>query len=216
MTALYVIAALLALLLLTALIRIRLYFSYYGDGPLLCIRVLFFKFSMPLGGFSAEGHKQAEKEPEEAKGEKRGKKTSAESVKEGVSVIKDAVFDLCGKFKRYIRLERYVLKISVGTDDPAKTAVIYGALSGVAAALHSLALSLKAPPFKKAEVFTEYRPDFYADRTYAAVDIGFSLRVWQTVSCLIAGAKYLTRFKKGPKQTAKNGKGGKEDERILS
>ncbi len=212
MTALYVISALLALLLLISLIRIRLYFSYYGDGPMLCIRVLFFKLSVPLGGLSAEGHKQAKKGHEGAKGEKRAKKASAESVREGVSVIKDAVFDLCGKFKRYIRLEKYVLKISVGTDDPAKTAVVYGALSGAAAALHSLALSLKTPPFKKAEVFTEYRPDFYADRTYAAVDIGFSLRVWQALACLAAGVKYIGRFKKN----AKNGKGGKEDERILS
>lgn len=208
MTALYVTGGVLALLVLLLLLRLKVYFSFYGGKPIIGYGVLFFKFETPIRGYSppAEGKESEKGEKKPAKGQEKGA-DKPELVKERLLLFKDAVLDFGGRFKRYLRLEGYKLKISLATDDPAKTAVLYGVLSGAVCALHEFAESLKTPPFKKVEVFTEYRPDFYAVKTDAAIELGFSIRIWQLAVCLIKALGYYRRLKRLPKKLEEKTKG---------
>lgn len=253
MKALYIAGAVVLFLILPAVVRIKVFFCWCGKAVSLKIKMLCFSAEREI---SAAEAKEAAKEAAEKKKAEKAKKGAAKAkpkekktpteIKEALELILSGVKKLLRRFKRYARLEQYTLKIDLGTGDPAKTALLYGALSGPVAALHALALSVKRRPRRKDAVCTEFKPDFYADRTDAFVEIGFSLRMWQIAACLSAalgdflkcrrrsrkakaksssnGAKGSTKenIKRNKKRDTErnaeenNAKGGKKDERILA
>lgn len=211
MTALYIALFVLFLLFLLLMLRIKVYFLYYGGKPGVEIGALFFRYSAPLEGVKdakPKEEKAKKQNKKEAKEEKTADISKKDTVKEALPIVKDAVFDFANKFKKYAMLEKYKLKISLATGDPEKTALTYGALSGVVCSLHELALSAKKPPFKRVEVLTEYKPDFYGAKPDIAVELGFSLRVWHIFAYLISALRYYGKFKRLPKRLAEKTKGG--------
>ena len=141
----------------------------------------------------------AEAEPKKIKKVKKKKdRTPPPSLKDSIRVFKAGIMQFWGKYKRYAKLERYVLKISVSTDDPAKTAILYGGISSVAGVLHAWAVSVRKRSKKTGDIYTEVKPDFIAEKTDAAAEIGMSLKVWQIVSCLITAYRTYRKYKKLP------------------
>ena len=227
MKALLIVCAVIAALLLISTIRIKLFFSYCDKSVELKIKVLCFSIERELAMFKKEGKEEAEKKAAKKKAkEKEGKKEkgpakkkSFDEIKELLNILADAVRKFLKKFGRYARLEKYTLKIDVGTDDPAKTAVLYGSLSPVVCSLHALASSVKNRSRKAGDLYTEFKPDFLADKTDIAAELGFSLRIWQILSCVSTALKGLIKFMRRmrPASGKKNNlKGEKENERILS
>lgn len=205
MIALYIVGGILLLLLLLMLIKIAVFFSYYGKVPFLTVKIGFIKLSFNL----KELKKDAEEAQTEPKGEKKKKKKKAKekapspSILDTVRVFKDGVIRFWNKYKRYARLERYIVKINLGTDDPAKTAVLYGGVAAIAGALHAWACSVKKRSRRISDLQTEVRPDFIADTVDAAAEIGFSLRVWQILSCALTALFTYRRYKKLPPKEKK-------------
>ncbi len=208
MIALYIIGGILLLLYLLSLVRIGFLFCCYGKKPQFVIKIGVFKL-----GFDIDDVKEqmADKESEEEKPKKK-KKTQEKPKKSLIDIlktVKDGAVRFYGKYKRYARLDRYMLKINLGTEDPAKTAVLYGAVSAVAGSLHAFAMSVRRKRGAKV-VETEVVPDFIAEKTDFAVEIGFSMRLWQLISC--AWTLWRTK-KKIDKLPPKKKKGDTQDER---
>lgn len=221
MTALYIIGAVLLLLVLLLLLRIRVYFSYYGGVPRIDIRAGVIKFGRDLKGVQSDEDeaalekalaKQKDKQKQKSKKQKKQpQKKGKPKLTDALRVLRAGVYAFLRKYKKYARLEKYVLKISLATDDPAKTAVLYGALSGVVGSLHAFATSIKNRSRRVGDIFTEYRPDFYAEKPDIAVEIGFSLRVWHILSCALTLWRTYRKYKKLPPKPAKKAKNKKGD-----
>lgn len=215
MTALYIIGGAVLLLLAVLLLRIRIYFLFYGGVLTLEYGLFGLRFEEDLlGTEEAEILIDEIAERQRVKGAIRRKKLvkikRSVVLKETLIILREGISAFLKRFKRYARLEKYMLKINLGTDDPSKTAVLYGSLYGAVSALHCLAESLP----KKSDncVYTEFKPDFYADKTDAAVEIGFSLRVWQFAVCLLIFLKYYGSYESLPTELRKKMKGDNTDE----
>lgn len=201
MTALYIIGGVLLFLLLLMLLKISVFFSYYGKVPELCIKIGFIKLNYNLKELKKDAEAQGDakaKDSKKKKKKKAKKKASAPALKDGIKVFKDGILNFWGKYRRYARLERYIVKISVATDDPAKTAVLYGGVAAIAGSLHAWATSVKKRSKKLCNLQTEVRPDFIAEKTDAAAEIGFSLRLWHILSCGLTALFTYRRYRKLP------------------
>lgn len=233
MTAIYVICAVLLLLLLLLLIRIKLYIIYYGKNLIIKPCVLGMSLNIPILGtedFEIPIKEKQDKKPKKAKKSKKGKGLKLKrdfklkDLKYVLTTVKSLVTRLFTRFKGYLRLERYILKINLATDDPAKTALLYGGLSGVVGSLHALAEGARRRSPKASDIYTEYKPDFYGDKTDIELEIGFSLRLGEILHCgliaLLHALKllwyFIINFIWPPKREHKKTKGDTDDERILS
>lgn len=221
MIALYIIGGIVLLLLIILMLRIKIYFLYYGSVLQLEYSVLGFRFEEDLVGTEEadiliEDFTEKQKVKSAVRKKKLKKVSKTVILKETLIILRDGVISFWKRFRKYAKLEKYMLKINLGTNDPAKTAVLYGSLSGVVCSLHEFAQSIKKRSRKADCVYTEFTPDFYADKTDIAVEIGFSLRIWQFIICLIIISKYYSKYERLPMELRKNLKGDTEDERILS
>ncbi len=212
----------LLLLIFILLLRIRVAFLYYGNALQIEYGFLWFNFTEDI--VSAEDIKSSLKDKGEKKQAKKKKKSKPkdekkskgtqkpENLEDALQILLEAVTSFWARFKRYARLEKYILKINLGTGDPALTGILYGSLSGVVAALHEFAQSIKNRSKKEGCIYTEYVPDFYADRPDVAVEVGFSLRVWQILVCILIILKHYGRYKRLPTEIKNKTKGDTEDE----
>lgn len=209
MTALYIIGGILLLLLLLLLVKVGVYFAYYGTVPELTVKIGFIKLSYNLKELKKDTAEIDEADIEAVKAKRKKKKAKEEkaspAIKDSLRVFKAGVIKFYNKYKKYARLEKYVVKISLATDDPAKTAILYGGVATVAASLHAWATSVKKRSRKIEDLYTEVRPDFIAEKTDAAAEIGFSLRVWQILSCALTLYGTYRKYKKLPKKNKKKG-----------
>lgn len=217
MTALYIVGGILLFLALLLFIKISVFFSYYGKVPTLMLKIGFLKFEFNLKELkkSAEGLSEAEAEALKSKhGKKKsGKEATSPALLDMLKVFKEGVFRFYEKYKRYARLERYVVKISVASSDPALTGVLYGGVAAIAASLHAWALSVKKRSRRAQDIYTEVRPDFIAEKTDAAAEIGFSLRLWHIISCSWTVLRTYRKYKKLPPKPKKDkAKGDKHDD----
>ena len=159
----------------------------FADGPFLYVRILFLKLSLPTE--KAEQTEEKPKEKVQAKdGKKKAKKKKEKTalpkktVGEYITIFTDALRELVHKLKKYLFLEKYIVKADIGTDDAAKTAILYGAASNAAAQLWALVCSLKRRTGNPKLIYTEIKPDFIAEQTDFYADIELSIRIWQILS----------------------------------
>jgi len=208
MIALYVIGALLLLILLLLFLRVGIRISYYGGVPMLGVKIGFLEFEDALDKYKPQSEELDIKPKLKTKRKtKKAVKQGSPSITDALKVIKTGFFQLIRRFKKYARLDMYRLRISLATEDPAETAVLYGGLSGVVSAMHAAAMSVKNRSYREGDVYTEYRPDFYAEKSDVAVDIGISLRVWQILALALVGKKTYDKYKKLPPKAVKTKKG---------
>jgi len=159
----------------------------FADNPFLYVRILFLKLKLP-----PEKAAHTEGNPKEQTTEKgRKKKAKKEKEKaalpkkavgEYITIFTDALKELVHKLKKYLFLEKYIIKADIGTDDAAKTATLYGAASNAAAQLWMLVCSLKRRTRNPKLIYTEIKPDFIAEQTDFYADIELSIRLWQILS----------------------------------
>ncbi len=202
MIAVWILCGLAALFALILLIKVSARIEWC-DGAYLTVGIGFFRITRSLSAPDAE---KVEKHKEEHAAKEETPKEKEEpfkpELKELIPIIKDTVTALFKKTKRHIKLERYILKINVATEDPALTGIAYGAVCAAAGSLLALATSLKRVTRRKGAVYTEITPDFISDKPDIYVDICFSTRIWRGAAMsipLLKGYKEYRALKKRKK-----------------
>ncbi|MEG1742665.1 MAG: DUF2953 domain-containing protein [Clostridia bacterium] len=190
MTALYIIIGVLLLIFLLLLTKIRVNLLYCDDFSV-ALKVLFFKYKL-------EQQEPQDEQKKEKKTKKiKKKKISAQknlSFREIIEKLKDIIFKLIKKAGKYIFLEKYIVKAQIASDDPAKTAILYGAACGAAGSLWALIDSLKHKTKNPKMLITELKPDFISEKSDFYINIEFSIRIWQTLVLALIALKAVKLF----------------------
>lgn len=216
MIALYILGGILLLLVLIAIIRVRFIISYYGALPRLDIKIgpftyedYFEDLDLENADLKAELKKRKQKKK---KGAVSTKSKKLPKISDAVRIIKDGIAAFLKYFSRYARLDKYRVRISLATDDPARTAILYGSLSAVVSTMHSYALSVKRRSYREGDIYTEYKPDFYSEKSDIAIDIGFSLRIWQILVCYYIYNSTVKKLNRLPPKADNKTKGDTDNE----
>lgn len=174
-----------------------------------CIRILHIPaYTIKFGGGKAreadiseeeqEPKKKKKKKQKQKKAEKPQKKEK-KSIEDIISLVKlliEIAKKVLEKTWRYIRIKTECYDITVGTDDAAKTALIYGGVSQATSYLFTL-LDETAHFRVKRKAPVNVGVDFLAAETRANVQMDFRLRLWHIISIgLGAGITYLRGMKK--------------------
>lgn len=166
-------------------------------------------YTLSFGGGKAEKSAEpaAEQKPEKQKKQKSKKsakpeKKEKQSIEDIVALVKlliEIAKKVLEKTWRYIRIKIERYDITVGTDDAAKTALIYGGVSQATSYLFTL-LDETAHFRVKRKAPVNVGVDFLATETKANVQMDFCLRLWHIISIgLGAGIIYLRGMKKSGK-----------------
>lgn len=178
-------------------------------------------YTLSFGGGKAEKSAEpaAEQEPKKKKKQKQKKaakpqKKEKKSIEDIISLVKlliEIAKKVLEKTWRYIRIKIERYDITVGTDDAAKTALIYGGVSQATSYLFTL-LDETAHLRVKRKAPVNVGVDFLATETKASVQMDFCLRLWHILSIgLGAGITYLRGMKKSGKTKDNNKKENKTE-----
>lgn len=178
-------------------------------------------YTLSFGGGKAEKSAEpaAEQKPEKQKKQKSKKsakpeKKEKQSIEDIVALVKlliEIAKKVLEKTWRYIRIKIERYDITVGTDDAAKTALIYGGVSQATSYLFTL-LDETAHFRVKRKAPVNVGVDFLATETKASVQMDFCLRLWHIISIgLGAGITYLRGMKKSGKTKDNNKKENKTE-----
>lgn len=178
-------------------------------------------YTLSFGGGKAEkpAEPAAEQKPEKQKKQKSKKsakpeKKEKQSIEDIVALVKlliEIAKKVLEKTWRYIRIKIERYDITVGTDDAAKTALIYGGVSQATSYLFTL-LDETAHFRVKRKAPVNVGVDFLAAETRANVQMDFCLRLWHILSIgLGAGITYLRGMKKSGKTKDNNKKENKTE-----
>ena len=178
-------------------------------------------YTLSFGGDKAEKSAEpaAEQEPKKKKKQKQKKaakpeKKEKQSIEDIVALVKlliEIAKKVLEKTWRYIRIKIERYDITVGTDDAAKTALIYGGVSQATSYLFTL-LDETAHFRVKRKAPVNVGVDFLSAETKASVQMDFCLRLWHILSIgLGAGITYLRGMKKSGKTKDNNKKENKTE-----
>ncbi len=176
-------------------------------------------YTLSFGGGKAEktAEPAAEQKPKKQKKQKLEKtakpeKKEKQSIGDIVALVKlliEIAKKVLAKTWRYIRIKIERYDITVGTDDAAKTALIYGGVSQATSYLFTL-LDETAHFRVKRKAPVNVGVDFLAAETKANVQMDFCLRLRHILSIgLEAGIIYLRGIKKSGKPKGNNKKENK-------
>ena len=146
---------------------------------------------------------QPQKQPEQKSEseEKPKKKMTAEELIELVKVLCEIVGDVFKKFGRYPRVDVRQLFIRVASEDPAKTAQLYGYVSQAMIFLREIFLNVKNFHLHR-ETRVGVEADFMSDKILVGIDLEFTIKIWHLLSIgLGAAIKFIKHIMK-PKTAA--------------
>ena len=226
MTAAIIISAIVLFFVALGMIPISVKVAAAGKGKeyrvAVCIRILHIPaYTLSFGGGKAEKSAEpaAEQKPEKQKKQKSKKsakpeKKEKQSIEDIVALVKlliEIAKKVLEKTWRYIRIKIERYDITVGTDDAAKTAIIYGGVSQATSYLFTL-LDETAHFRVKRKAPVNVGVDFLSAETKASVQMDFCLRLWHILSIgLGAGIIYLRGMKKSGKTKDNNKKENKTE-----
>ncbi len=119
-----------------------------------------------------------------ASGEEKPKKDIAGLI----HIVTETAKTFITRFGKHLRIRVRKIRIIIGSDNAAKTAVTYGAVCGAVQCFMELidnTVRVKLP--KNADELCVV-PDFTAEKITAELDVAFSFRVWQIFDMLIRSA----------------------------
>ncbi len=124
-----------------------------------------------------------------------------ENVRYGLDILRLAVLRAIKKFGKHFRISLYHLRITVGGQEPDKTAIAYGYIcQGVSylTAIFDRHLNMKYPGKTENRIFVG--ADFTSPKTKVDLHVSFRIKVWHVASVGLTG---LFGFLKVPKRVAK-------------
>lgn len=177
MTAIIIIAAILAVLLLIALLRIGVLLEFSEEG--LHVKALAGPVKIQL--VSSKTEKQTEKKDNADKKAKRKKKSEDKpEKKKGMDlnkikpVIKTA-FDALGRFFSHLRIDTLIVRYTIAKDDPADTAMLYGTINAGAGIIKPYLARFKSVKHSDIRTYTDFAEK--KDKVY--VLIRTTIAIWE-------------------------------------
>jgi len=226
MLALKIIAGIAAVLLLIAMIPIRIRIKYDEKltvfVPILFLHIYLYPQRGKLTFFSKNKYEKLISEEKnlskkrKKKSKKIGKDTHFASEKRKLSLAEIAslvkeIFSAAGKilehFNKYLRVKIYALKAVISSDDAAKTAITYGAVSGTLGTLVGILEDRCHIKYAK-NAETDIICDYIAGSCSAECDIRFSVRIWQAIKLLFIALINFIKIKS--KTEVKNNVGNQD------
>ena len=204
MLGLIILFSILLLITLIMLIRVKLVIVYRGNDVKLILKILGIpiklmpkkekKKKLRLSDYSYKAVqkrlKKEEKKKAKAAKKKKSEKEATEKPKqkkekaplsETISFIAELVKYLVGKFFGHLRIDMTEITILVGSDNAAKTAIMFGVINqSVIALLKILDAITNVKKTRKCKV--SVAPDYTGEKIKANIRIAFSLRVWHAFS----------------------------------
>ena len=200
-TPLLIIGAILLFLLILLFLPVRLTVSY-RERVALHLGVLFLSFRL------YPRRKKPKKQPRIAKKHKKAPKRAKKSQKaaaaaepkpkptleENLQLVRTLSAAVLRKTGKHLRLRTARLHVSVATDDAAKTAVLYGAVSGaVALLLEGLSHVTRLRSAKESVLV---RADYLSERSAADVRLVFSLNLYGALCIAVSAVATLHAHRK--------------------
>ena len=153
--------------------------------------------------------KKKKKEKPTSSGSKRKKSKKEPSLLEKLGSLRQLLFPLAQHGIKRVRLVANRIRIVVSSDDAAKTAILYGAVTAAASSLFEFLNQFKkVDRSQKSEL--SVIADFTAGECSVDIDILLSLRLWQLIEILLkafiayAKSKELTEEDTEKSPTQKN------------
>ena len=184
---LIVLAAFALLVAAVLLLRVKLTIAY---------RESVLKLGLYLGPICLNGFLTGNKKKKKSKKKSTGTDSGAKQKKpltDSLGEILEIVKEFTSRFFGHVRVRCARIIITVGNEDPAKTAVRYGALvQAVAYITEILKRNTDFSLSKNALVCIE--PDFVTQKNRAEIDITLSVSIGGVIHSLLAAAKaYIFR-----------------------
>ncbi len=240
MTALIIILAVIALILLIAMTGITVILK--ADGDMTCtLKILFFRFRLfpkkekkpKLRNFRIKNFRRMRLREEkkliksakkDAEKEKKKAKKSAKAEKEPeekpplrdeihyyLELAKAAVLAAVKKFGKYLVITVRKIDITVSGDDPAKIALTFGYAVQTAAYIKELADNTLKTKYRGEAPNIAVGVDWLSGKSIIALDISMKIRVWQIISVLFTALKgYIGVDKPKPEKKDNGGKDEKD------
>ncbi len=211
MTALIIIGAILLFFVLLAFLPLRIRVSY-KDQTRVYVPILFFGINLyprrkKLKSLSAKKYRELNKpkskkkkrktkasSPEQTSVENTENKLTLKTIKPHIGEIISQVSALILKFSGHLNVKIYSLWVVVSSDDAAKTAVTYGAVSSSVAILMAL-LEDNCNIRYSSKATTGVYVDYTLGKCKFECDIRFTLRVWQIISLAVSAAMSFIKTK---------------------
>ena len=194
----YLIPLILALVIVFLLfLKIRVCLSY-EDEFVVKVKVLFLNFSViprkqkkiKPKNYSLKKlqkrqdklkKKNQKKELKKQKHVSEHQKDKADKIKDILELIKIVLDNVLSPFGKYLKIEILKLYIKIATNDPSRTAIVYGAVSQTASYIIEGLSNITNVDVKKKESINIFA-DFLSEKSEAAINITLGLRVWHLFS----------------------------------
>ena len=155
-------------LILIILLICPIYLYIYYDGEFrLAVRILFVKFNIPLGKKKKDNKKKEKKKEEKPKKKPRKTETDGKSFLSQLGFFKDLVVSACNHILKALRIRRFKTEITVGSDDPCTTAMLYGSINALIYTLVSAVNALIAVDKRDIVISADYN----AEKTFVLIDV---------------------------------------------
>lgn len=181
------------LLVFVLLLPAHLVFSAGDDDINVYLKILFLKKSLyPSGGIKKKKAKKksGSKKPSVSSGHEEKKKKKSSDIISNVRLIASVLGVLIEKSSRLLRVSLYRLDISVGSDEAAKTAMLYGAACSACDML--LDTLSRVWNFKSKSGAVSVNADFLSEKTTGSVKIGIWTNIAGAIGIIVPSLlKYL-------------------------
>lgn len=199
---LIVIGGILLLLLLLLLLRVRVIILYENE-VVLRLKILCFGLTLYPRKPSRKKHAKKKQKKKPDKGHQYGEKKKR-SLGDKLRLVRALTAVVIKKTHKHLRLHAAKLHVRVATGDAAKTAILYGAVSGTLS--YILALLDRVTNLKAALPDVNVYADFLGEKPSADVKLVFSLRVWGALAIVFGAALAYLKTKMKKKTTDKTKK----------
>ena len=193
MTGLWIAAGIVLFFALTLTVPVHFFVSADEDVRA-WMRILFVKIRL----FPVERKRGVEKKKKKKSDQRSEKKASAKKKKSVppkkkkkrdilhmIRLIMKIAQALIKKLARHLRIRVHAYEISVATGDAAKTAVLYGAVTGLSSTLFELLKNVANFKVKRSAAVGVYA-DFVGEKTKARVKMDFGINLWGVLTLLLA------------------------------
>lgn len=187
----YALLALLLLILFLLFLRFQVHIVYEENTFSAYVKVLFFRYSLYPAKEKQEKKKKAKSKDTSADTTKVSQKKRAfTDVMDLVDTVMTVLRDSKDRFLSALTVTTAKVRIVIGSDNPAKTAIVYGVVcQGVAYLFEFLDSITNLKTVKNAEIYVGY--DFSASESQTDIHILLSAR---TIGILSVALCALTSF----------------------
>ena len=180
-----VLAAVAFALLLPVKLRVKM-----GDGFSAEWRVLFYRKMLYPAPPEKKKKKKAKAGTEKKKAPEKKREVTAESAVKMIKSVAEMIGTLVKKLRRRVRIKLIKLFVTVGTDEAAKTAILYGTICNACDEL--LEIMRRTTKFHARDGAVSVTADFTKGSTDVDVEFDLSLTVIGAISVLLPTLnKYL-------------------------